>query len=281
MSIIAALLLLTGSLVGGIEIVNAPAEAVIVVDGKEVVSSRSGRRSVVTNIPAGTHEVRIRMTGYADSPPHKVEVHAGDLAVLTLSPLAMLGRSQLGVGAGDVRVALSNVPCTMRIANKTFAAATSPATAKNIAAGNQTLEISCGRQQLREAVEVRAGQVAIVEADVAAGKVRTLRHEPRSRQVIVEESRPVRADPDVPEKWTAAISMTLNSGVREVRISRAGPSVARVRLFCGSEQAAATFARIIETHVNVEEVRTLYVIADRGRNVVEAVVDVDFDRAEP
>lgn len=255
MPIIAALLLLAGSLVGRLEIVNAPTDAIILVDGQETTGQLVGRRVVVSGLEPGTHEIRIRMAGYGDSAPHKVEIRPGDIAVLTLSPLSLLGRSKLGAEAGDVRVTLSKVPCTMRIGGKTIAAASAQTTAKNITAGAQTLDISCGGQQVRQSVDVRAGQVAIVEADIASGKVRVLRHEPRSRQITVEEPRPqVTAARDVPEEWTRAITETLDGGVREAKISRLGPTSVRVELRCRGQHSVTNAVGKLKRHRDVQDV---------------------------
>jgi hypothetical protein len=263
---------------GRIKILNVPQGVTVIVDGRVAGKAASPDNIfLIPSVKAGKHQIVIRTPGDGDSRPFYVDVHELKTATLTLSPLTMVRRNQLGLDAGDIRVTTNAPPCSVTIAGSEYPLPSStPVMARNISAGRAVLVATCGAKKFTGEVTVRDGFVTVVALDPARGKVSVTGEEPRARKVDVRSARDSINSADIPGDWKRAISSAMGGGVLNATVNRIGRQFVEVTFECTSANAASVVVEKLRAHSVVEEVNVQGV--DKMLQGVKIRIEIAFSR---
>ena len=212
--------------------------AVVYLDGVRVSETNDNESgSLLHDVKAGAHKITVQVAN-GGAATMDVNVNGGELATVSISPLALRARPA-PKGGIEVRVP-ADAKCVAKAGDVT--------NLDELAPGSYHVNVNCGAKGMAQGeVTVTDGRVAILDTDLKSHRLTLLGDRSRVTHVAIADPNKAIVNAPIPAEVKRAIINGLSDGatIAAISVPQAGVVVATVD--CPNDQAAYTFFTRLST----------------------------------
>lgn len=216
---IAALFVIAAMQVGAIHVFVEPGFEVLL-DSRPIGMSTAGEGGLqIREVPVGEHEVAVK-TPWGKLITSKVSVVGGVTADISISSLGLRGRTRGDDSTVEVQVTSPAPACELSVGNERVAGASDELKIDHLRPGRYRVTVKCGSKMATTDIQLAAGRIVTLHADVNTGKIRMLNDRPRITAVNVPTAQDTIMRLPLPIGWRRVFASALVPGVKASSITQ-------------------------------------------------------------